>query len=114
MEILGDLNPQQQQAVYAGYGPILILAGPGSGKTRVLTRRIAYLISQLGVRPYSILAVTFTNKAAREMEERIIRLIGEDIHGMTIGTFHATCARILRRESGNLPFESNFVRKASP
>ena len=109
MEILGDLNPQQQQAVYAGYGPILILAGPGSGKTRVLTRRIAYLISQMGVRPYSILAVTFTNKAAREMEERIIRLIGEDIQGMTIGTFHATCARILRRESGNLPFESNFV-----
>lgn len=109
MEILGDLNPQQQQAVYAGYGPILILAGPGSGKTRVLTRRIAYLISQMGVRPYNILAVTFTNKAAREMEERIIRLIGEDIQGMTIGTFHATCARILRRESGNLPFESNFV-----
>lgn len=109
MEILEELNPQQQQAVLAGYGPILVLAGPGSGKTRVLTHRIAYLISHLGVRPYSILAVTFTNKAAREMKDRVNRLIGEDIQGMTLGTFHSTCARLLRRESSNLPFSSNFV-----
>lgn len=109
MEILEELNPQQQQAVLAGYGPVLVLAGPGSGKTRVLTHRIAYLITHRGVHPYSILAVTFTNKAAREMEDRVIRLIGEDIRGMTLGTFHATCARILRGESNNLPFESNYV-----
>lgn len=103
------LNPQQQQAVTAGLGPILVLAGPGSGKTRVLTQRIAYLVSYMGVRPYHILAVTFTNKAAREMEHRVLELVGENGHGLTLGTFHATCAKILRRESENLPFESNFV-----
>ena len=93
----------------AGLGPVLILAGPGSGKTRVLTRRIAYLISSLGVRPYNILAVTFTNKAAREMENRVVELIGENSPGLTLGTFHAICARILRREADHLPFDSNFV-----
>jgi DNA helicase-2/ATP-dependent DNA helicase PcrA len=85
------------------------LAGPGSGKTRVLTHRIAYLISAMGVRSYHILAVTFTNKAAREMENRVTELIGAHTRGLTLGTFHATCARILRREAENLPFESNFV-----
>ncbi len=109
MEFTAGLNPQQQQAVIAGPGPVLVLAGPGSGKTRVLTHRIAYLISALGVRPRHILAVTFTNKAAREMESRVIHLIGQGTQGMTLGTFHATCARILRREAKNLPFESNFV-----
>jgi DNA helicase-2/ATP-dependent DNA helicase PcrA len=109
MDLLIDLNPQQQQAVMAGLGPVLILAGPGSGKTRVLTRRIAYLISSLGVRPYNILAVTFTNKAAREMENRVVELIGENSPGLTLGTFHAICARILRREADHLPFDSNFV-----
>ena len=109
MDLLKGLNPQQQQAVTAGLGPVLVLAGPGSGKTRVLTQRIAYLISYMGVRPYQILAVTFTNKAAREMEKRVIDLLGEDTRGLSLGTFHATCARILRREAEHLPFESNFV-----
>jgi len=109
MEFTAGLNPQQQQAVIAGPGPVLVLAGPGSGKTRVLTHRIAYLISELGVRPRHILAVTFTNKAAREMESRVVHLIGQGTQGMTLGTFHATCAKILRREAKNLPFESNFV-----
>lgn len=109
MNYLNELNSQQQQAVLAGLGPILVLAGPGSGKTRVLTHRIAYLIGAMGVRPYQIVAVTFTNKAAREMESRVAELLGEQAHGLTLGTFHATCARILRREAASLPFESNFV-----
>jgi DNA helicase-2/ATP-dependent DNA helicase PcrA len=109
MELIADLNLQQQQAVMASSGPVLVMAGPGSGKTRVLTHRIAYLIRSLGVRPYNILAVTFTNKAAREMENRVIELIGEYTHGVTLGTFHATCAQILRRETEYLPFESNFI-----
>jgi DNA helicase-2/ATP-dependent DNA helicase PcrA len=109
MSITTSLNPQQQQAVTVGLGPVLVLAGPGSGKTRVLTQRVAYLIGSLGVRPYHILAVTFTNKAAREMEGRIIGLIGEQTRGLTLGTFHAICARILRREADHLPFNSNFV-----
>jgi DNA helicase-2/ATP-dependent DNA helicase PcrA len=109
MNFLTGLNPQQQAAVTAGLGPVLVLAGPGSGKTRVLTQRIAYLIGSLGVRPYHILAVTFTNKAAREMESRVASLLGAAAKGVTLGTFHATCARILRREAENLPFNSNFV-----
>ena len=109
MDFLEGLNPQQQQAVMAGNGPVLVLAGPGSGKTRVLTQRIAYLIGAMGVRSYNILAVTFTNKAAREMEHRVEGLLGGSAHGLTLGTFHATCARILRREADHLPFNSNFV-----
>ncbi len=110
MDILVGLNPQQQQAVLAGLGPVLVLAGPGSGKTRVLTQRVAYLISTLGVHPYSILAVTFTNKAAREMESRVQHLLGEpQSRGLMMGTFHSICARILRREASQLPFNSNFV-----
>ncbi len=109
MDLLAGLNTQQQQAVMAGLGPVLVMAGPGSGKTRVLTQRIAYLIGKMGVRPYNILAVTFTNKAAREMENRVINLLGESARGVTLGTFHATCARILRREAEFLPFKSNFV-----
>jgi DNA helicase-2/ATP-dependent DNA helicase PcrA len=109
MDYLTSLNPQQQQAVTAGLGPVLVLAGPGSGKTRVLTQRIAYLIGELGVQPYHILAVTFTNKAAREMENRVEQLVGENTRGLTLGTFHATCARILRREADHLPFQSNYV-----
>ena len=109
MEILADLNPQQRQAVTAGAGPVLVLAGPGSGKTRVLTQRIAYLVNQMGVEPYRILAVTFTNKAAREMEARLGRLLDTSIQGIWLGTFHAVCARILRREQAYLPFTANFV-----
>ena len=88
---------------------MLVLAGPGSGKTRVLTQRIAYLITNKGVKHYQILAVTFTNKAAREMEERVGQLIGSQTQGLTLGTFHATCAKILRREAEFLPFNSNYV-----
>jgi DNA helicase-2/ATP-dependent DNA helicase PcrA len=109
MNLLTGLNPQQQQAVMAGLGPVLVLAGPGSGKTRVLTHRIAYLIGSMGVRPYHILAVTFTNKAAREMENRVEELIGGQTSGLELGTFHAVCARILRREARHLPIASNYV-----
>jgi DNA helicase-2/ATP-dependent DNA helicase PcrA len=109
MENLSQLNTAQQQAVSTGLGPVLVLAGPGSGKTRVLTHRIAYLIEEMGVNPYNILAVTFTNKAAREMENRVIELVGNQLRGLTLGTFHATCARILRIEAEHLPFQSNYV-----
>ena len=109
-ELIAKLNKQQQQAVMAGDGPVLVLAGPGSGKTRVLTLRVAYLISKVGVRPYHLLAVTFTNKAAREMERRVQELLGEQqARGLTLGTFHAVCSRILRREAEYLPFNANFA-----
>lgn len=103
------LNPQQRAAVTAGLGQTLVLAGPGSGKTRVLTQRIAYLIDAMGVQPYNILAVTFTNKAAREMQHRLQNLLAERGEGVWLGTFHANCARILRRETQYLPFDNNFV-----
>jgi DNA helicase-2/ATP-dependent DNA helicase PcrA len=111
MDSLASLNPQQRAAVTARPGPTLILAGPGSGKTRVLTQRIAYLVGQLGVPPRSIMAVTFTNKAAREMKARVETLLAEQggLRGLTIGTFHAICARLLRREAAHLPVTSDFV-----
>ena len=112
MDYLNKLNPQQRQAVTAPPGQTLVLAGPGSGKTRVLTQRIAYLIEAMGVRPYSILAVTFTNKAARAMTERVDALLGgARSRGVWLGTFHSICARILRTEAGSglLPFQNNFV-----
>jgi DNA helicase-2/ATP-dependent DNA helicase PcrA len=110
MDFLDKLNPQQRNAVMAGEGPVLVVAGPGSGKTRVLTQRIAYLIANEGIRPWQILAVTFTNKAARSMEERVRNLLPDQaIEGIMLGTFHSICARILRREAEHLPLESNFV-----
>jgi DNA helicase-2/ATP-dependent DNA helicase PcrA len=110
MEILDKLNKQQLEAVTAGNGPILVVAGPGSGKTRVLTQRIAYLIAVEGVRPWQILAVTFTNKAAKEMQSRVkLVLPDQAIEGIMLGTFHAICARILRREAEYLPIGTNFV-----
>ena len=110
MEFLDKLNKQQREAVSAGNGPVLVVAGPGSGKTRVLTQRIAYLIAVEGVRPWQILAVTFTNKAAKEMGERVRRLLPEQAtEGIMLGTFHSICARVLRREAEYLPIGSNFV-----
>ncbi len=108
--MLDTLNNAQRKAVTAGDGPILVLAGPGSGKTRVLTFRIAYLIQEMAVSPWEIMAVTFTNKAAREMGHRLEALLGGRPAGLTMGTFHATCVRILRRESEELAgYESDFV-----
>ncbi len=109
LSFLDTLNAQQRQAVTAGPGQVLVLAGPGSGKTRVLTFRIAYLVQAEQVRPYNILAVTFTNKAAREMEARLGKLLGEQSRDLWLGTFHAVCARLLRREAERLPVEANFV-----
>src|SRR5574340_51648 len=106
---LEGLNNPQRRAVTAGTGQILVLAGPGSGKTRVLTYRASYLIQHMGVRPQNILAVTFTNKAAREMQQRLEALLPGQIEGLWLGTFHGNCAKILRREAQALPFTNNFV-----
>jgi len=109
LSILENLNPTQAEAVQAIDGPVLVLAGPGSGKTRVLTHRIAYLVRVCGVRPFHILAVTFTNKAAKEMIARLQQLVGDDASRLTVGTFHAICARILRREAAYLGLSGSFV-----
>ncbi|MBL7125704.1 MAG: UvrD-helicase domain-containing protein, partial [Dehalococcoidales bacterium] len=109
MDILSELNPAQREAVEAISGPVLILAGPGSGKTRVITHRIAYLIKVCGVSPHRIMAVTFTNKAAREMEERLRKLARGSVDELTIGTFHAICARILRRDGKAVGVNPGFV-----
>lgn len=107
--LLDGLNEPQRAAVTAPPGPVLVLAGPGSGKTRVLTHRIAYLIGQMGIYPDSIMAVTFTNKAASEMRGRVQALLQGNLHGAQIGTFHAICARLLRREWKNTPYGADFV-----
>jgi DNA helicase-2/ATP-dependent DNA helicase PcrA len=105
---LDDLNPQQREAVVHSGGPLLIVAGAGSGKTRVLTYRIAHLIRSGGASPWEILALTFTNKAAGEMKERVERLVGVPARDMMVGTFHSSCARILRREIEPLGYSRNF------
>src|SRR5262249_60339584 len=97
MDFLDKLNPEQREAVLHTDGPLLILAGAGSGKTRVITFRIAYLIGNGFAKPDEVLAVTFTNKAAGEMRERVEALLGEDANGVWLSTFHSLCARLLRR-----------------
>lgn len=108
--LLTALNPAQQKAIQAVGGPVLVLAGPGSGKTRLLTHRVAYLIEELGVDPFHILAVTFTNKAAREMKTRLDELLGAGrAPALTVGTFHGICARFLRRDISHLGRERDFA-----
>lgn len=109
MSLFNDLNPVQQKAVLETEGPLLVFAGAGSGKTRVLTYRIAYLIEEKGVQPWNIFAVTFTNKAADEMRERVERLLGKSAKGTWVSTFHSACARILRQHIERLGFKRNFV-----
>lgn len=119
-DALAELNPQQRQAVQIEHGPVLVLAGPGSGKTRVLTHRVSFLVHESGVAPWSLMAVTFTNKAAREMKERLTSVTSADgwdglltarqLQSLMLGTFHSICARILRREIEALPgWDRNFV-----
>lgn len=109
MELINGLNKEQQEAVLHTEGPLLILAGAGSGKTRVLTHRIAYLIKEKKVYPSGILAITFTNKAAKEMKERTARLLGDMAEDMWVSTFHSTCVRILRRDIEKIGYSRNFV-----
>ena len=106
--LLADLNPVQREATVAPDGPLLIVAGAGSGKTRVLTHRIAYLIATRRVSPFGLLAITFTNKAAGEMKERVAALVGDVAHRMWVSTFHSACARILRREAARVGLRSSF------
>src|SRR6476620_11239355 len=108
-QYLADLNPTQREAVLTTEGPLLVIAGAGSGKTRVLTYRVAHLINAVGAKPNEILAITFTNKAAGEMKERLQRLLGRSGQGLWILTFHAACGRILRREAQRLGYRSNFT-----
>jgi len=110
MDFLSDLNSQQRKAVTASDGPVLVLAGPGSGKTRVITHRVAWLNLERDVAPWRIMAVTFTNRAAREMRERLESLLGpSQAHSLVLGTFHATCARILRREAEAAGVSKDYV-----
>ena len=106
-DLLMGLNPPQEEAVQSSDGPLLILAGAGSGKTRALTRRVAWLIREHGVEPRQILAVTFTNKAAGEMRERVEELLGS-VGGLWVSTFHSACVRILRQDINRLGYDSHF------
>ena len=103
------LNPAQSEAVTHGNGPLLVVAGAGSGKTRVLTSRIAHLINEKGISPFEILAITFTNKAAEEMRHRVVELVGSVAHKMWVSTFHSACVRILRQSSDEIGFSPNFT-----
>lgn len=109
MNIYDTLNAEQREAVFHTEGPLLILAGAGSGKTRVLTHRIAYLIEEKGINPWNILAITFTNKAAGEMRERVDDIVGFGSESIWVSTFHSTCVRILRRHIDRLGYDNNFT-----
>ena len=109
MSIYDTLNEPQREAVFQTDGPLLILAGAGSGKTRVLTHRIAYLIEEQGVNPWNILAITFTNKAAGEMRDRVDQLVGFGSESIWVSTFHSMCVRILRRHIELLGYDTNFT-----
>jgi len=109
MDVLAGLNPAQREAVLVTDGPLLILAGPGSGKTRVIAHRIAHLVSSEGVAPWRILAVTFTNKAARELRDRVHGLLGVEAESIALGTFHAICSRILRVDGGAIGIDRGFT-----
>ena len=109
MSIYESLNPMQKEAVLSTEGPLLVLAGAGSGKTRVLTHRVAYLIEEKGVAPWNIMAITFTNKAAGEMRERVDRLVSQGAEAVWVSTFHSSCVRILRRHIGWLGFDTDFT-----
>src|SRR5690606_39352909 len=103
------LNEEQFEACTTTEGPLLILAGAGSGKTRAITHRIAYMIGERGIAPWSILAITFTNKAAQEMKERVRQLVGDTAETMWISTFHSACVRILRRHIEELGYKRDFT-----
>src|SRR6266446_8267542 len=109
MQFLDTLHPEQREAVLHIKGPLLILAGAGSGKTRVITSRVAYLVGDGHARPEEVLAVTFTNKAAEEMRARVSTLLGSDCSRMWVSTFHALCARLLRREAPAIGLSRDFV-----
>src|SRR5690625_3739546 len=109
IKLLRGLNKEQREAIQHTEGPLLIMAGAGSGKTRVLTHRIAYLIEEKFINPYNILAITFTNKAAKEMQERVRQLIGVRSEGMWVSTFHSMCVRILRRHIDLIGYSRNFT-----
>ncbi len=109
MSLLEGLNPQQREAVMHEGAPLLVVAGAGSGKTRVLTRRIAYLLSERHIAPYEVLAITFTNKAAAEMKERVEELVGERAKSMWVSTFHSACVRILRQEAARIGYSNSFT-----
>src|SRR5262244_2525594 len=109
MQFLDTLNPEQREAVLHIKGPLLILAGAGSGKTRVITSRVAYLVGDGHAQPHEVLAVTFTNKAAEEMRTRVETLLGADCSKMWVSTFHSLCARLLRREAPAIGLSRDFV-----
>ena len=108
-DLIEGLNDKQKEAVLATEGPCLVIAGAGSGKTKVLTHKIAYLMTEKNVKPWNILAITFTNKAANEMKERVEKLVGEAAKDMWIGTFHSICVRILRKYIDRLGFDHSFL-----
>ncbi len=109
MDYLAGLNDRQKEAVLHTEGPLLIMAGAGSGKTRVVTHKIAYLIEEKKIFPGNILAITFTNKAANEMKERVAELLDTDVDRMWIGTFHSICVRILRRDIDKIGYDRSFT-----